>query len=90
LPSGRVESMEVEGVVDEYVLFEFTKNLAATGLTYRIESSTDVIGWIDVSEDFFYLSTKNNGDGTATVSYRSVNPFPPEGVRGIYRLRVSQ
>ncbi len=90
LPSGQVEFMDVDGVVDEYVVFEFTKNLAATGLTFSIESSIDIIGWTNVSADFDYLSTRNNWDGTATVRYRSVNPFPSDGERGIYRLRVTQ
>ncbi|NCF90181.1 MAG: hypothetical protein GWQ05_04370 [Verrucomicrobiaceae bacterium] len=90
LPSVRLELMDVDGVVDEYVVFEFTKNLAAVGLTFSIESSTGVIAWTNVSEDFLYLSTTNNGDGTSTVSYCSVAPFPSEGVRGIYRLHVTQ
>ncbi|MDF1789993.1 MAG: hypothetical protein P1U82_29320, partial [Verrucomicrobiales bacterium] len=60
------------------------------GLTFSIESSTGVIAWTNVSEDFLYLSTTNNGDGTSTVSYCSVAPFPSEGVRGIYRLHVTQ
>ena len=90
LPTGRLELMEVEGVVAEYVVFEFTKNLAASGLTFSIECSTDITCWTNVSEGFLYLSITNHGDGTATVRYRSVNPFSLEGERGIYRLRVTQ
>jgi len=89
LPTGQLESIEVDGVVGEYVVFEFTKNLAATALAFSIESSTDIVQWTNVSADFVYLSTTNNGDGTATVQYRSENPFPPGSERGIYRLRVT-
>ena len=51
-------------------------------------SSGDLVGWSDVP-DFTMVSTTNNGDGTATVRYRSNSPFDPDDVRAFFRLMVS-
>lgn len=82
--SGRLETIDTE----EYVVIEFHRNLAATALTFSVEAALDVVNWVDVSDDFILESTRNNGDGTATVRFRSVLPFAEDGNRGIYRLRI--
>ncbi|MGI9241512.1 MAG: hypothetical protein ACR2RV_11975 [Verrucomicrobiales bacterium] len=44
---------------------------------------------ISPSPGIVIVSTTNNGDGTATVRYRSVEPFDPANQREFYRLQVS-
>ena len=82
-------SVDVGGVVDDYLSLEFDINLAAVGVDYELETSGDLVDWAPVGGEFTHVSTTNNGDGTATVQYRSTAPFDPAGRRDFYRLRVS-
>ena len=88
-PTAGVEPVDVGGVIDGYLILEFQVNLAAEGVTREIQSSTDLLGWLQADADFVRLSTANNGDGTATVRYRSVSPFDPSATREFFRIQVS-
>ena len=75
-------------MVDDYLIIEFQINLAAIGVEYQLQSCSDLLGWVDAA-GLEMVSTTNNGDGTATVRYRSLAPFGSSAERGFFRLRVS-
>jgi hypothetical protein len=80
-----VESFTIADVTDDYLVFAFRRNLAAEGVRYTIEHSSDLLGWR--AGVAILVDERNLGDGTATVRYR--NPAPLSGVgREYLRLRV--
>ena len=89
LPELSVGPVDVGGVIGNYLILEFKVNLAAVGVDYQLQSCGDLLTWADASGDFVIVSTTNNGDGTATVRYRSATPFDPAIGREFYRLMVS-
>ncbi|MGI9239655.1 MAG: hypothetical protein ACR2RV_02575, partial [Verrucomicrobiales bacterium] len=89
LPRLSLRPEDVVGQVHDYLVFEFEVNLAAEAVAYELQSCGDLLTWTDASADFIMVSTTNRGDGTATVRYRSTEPFDPASMREFYRLRVS-
>ena len=89
LPVLSIGAVDVGGTIDDYLLFEFTINLAAEGVDYEVQKSTDLSAWSDAGGDLVLRSTSNNGDGTATVRYRSSAAFDGAELRAFYRLSVS-
>jgi hypothetical protein len=87
-PGATVELLSVDGVSDDYIVFEFRKNSAAVGINYSIESAVNLAAWQDATASFVFLSTTDNGDGSTTVRYRSATPTPPIA-RRFYRLAIS-
>ncbi len=70
-----------------YLEFSFSRNLWADGVVYSAEQSTSLTGWN--AAGLVYLETHNNGDGTATVKYRSADPVDSNSIRSFLRLSVS-
>ena len=70
-----------------YLEFSFPRNLWADGVIYSAEQSTTLTGWNPAG--LVYLETHNNGNGTATVKYRSADPVDSSTVRSFLRLEVS-
>ena len=70
-----------------YLEFSFPRNLWADGVLYSAEHSTSLTGWDPAG--LVYLETHNNGNGTATVKYRSADPVDSNTIRSFLRLEVS-
>ena len=80
----------VGGVTSLYLEFAFPRNLAADGVTYVPLLSSDLVTWTSAPSDVVYVGTHNNGDGTATVTYRSAQPFTAAQPEEFFRLKVTQ
>jgi len=66
----------------------FPRNSNATDARIGVEISGDLIDWTPAGAMLALDSVINNGDGTATVTYKSANPVAP-GDRLFVRLRAS-
>ena len=85
----QLESLNVDGETDSYLLLEFSKNLASTGIDIDIELSSNLDDWHPADGELIYHSTSHDGAGTATQRYRSLSPFLGDSApRLFYRLRV--
>ena len=85
----QLESLNVDGETDRYLLLEFSKNLASTGIDIDIELSSNLDDWHPADGELIYHSTSHDGAGTATKRYRSLSPFLGDSTpRLFYRLRV--
>jgi hypothetical protein len=83
------ESLDIDGMTDRYLLLEFSRNLASTGIDVDIEFSSDLDDWYPADRELIYHSTSHDGAGTATQRYRSLSPFLGDSTpRLFYRLRV--
>ena len=67
----------------DYQTIAFTRRRGATDLTWRVQTSTDLVVWND---DAVLVSVVENADGTDTLLYRCPNPLSAENRRF---LRVS-
>ena len=88
-PSVRIESIDVNGQTEQYVIFEFQKSSNVNGIIHLIQTSSNLREWNESSDQFSLVSTTNNGDGTEKVTYRSNEPFSSLGNAVFYRLSVS-
>jgi hypothetical protein len=80
----------VMGVTDNYLRFDYRRNLAADGVNYTVQLSENLNNtWLSDASAITYVSTHNNGDGTATVTYRSTQPYGPGHPQVFMRLQVS-
>jgi hypothetical protein len=79
----------VEGSQADYLRFQYRRNLAADGCQYSVLLSEDSRTWVGGGEAVTYVGTVHNGDGTATVTYRSTQPYSPARSKVFMRLRVS-
>ena len=80
----------VMGVTDSYLRLEYRRNLAADGVNYSVQLSENLAGtWSSDASAVTYVSSHNNGDGTATVTYRSTQPVGPGHPQVFMRLQVS-
>ncbi|MGI9240486.1 MAG: chitobiase/beta-hexosaminidase C-terminal domain-containing protein [Verrucomicrobiales bacterium] len=74
-------------VVDGHLSLTFQMSLSAGGVVAEVETSSDLITWTGGASAELVTST-NNGDGTASLTYRSVAPI--DGAEEMFiRLRVS-
>ena len=67
----RSQDFVVNNVPGTYLVLEFTRGLTADGVTITPELSTTLTSW--ASSALTYVSTRNNGDGTATTTWRSTD-----------------
>jgi len=76
------------GAFRSYPTFTFQINLAASDVIYKVQRSNDLIPehWTSVSA-VWHVSTTDNGDGTATVVWRSASPLSGQS-REFMRLLV--
>ncbi len=89
LPSLSVDALDVGAVVDDYLMVEFNVNLAAVGVSYELQSCSDLLNWEAARDGLVLVSTTNHGDGTATVKYRTAGSFSSASPRTFFRLKVS-
>lgn len=86
LPDGTVASYDPgTGVVDEFLTVTFQRNLAADDVLYEVQVANDLAIW---TASTTFVSSTNNGDGTATEVYRSNAPFS-SSAREFIRVSVS-
>lgn len=78
----------VNGVPATYLQFSFQRSLAAEA-SFVVELSEGLPTWQSDASAVTYVGTENNGDGTATVTYRSSQPLDPSRPQMFMRLRVS-
>jgi hypothetical protein len=81
-----VESLEINGQVDDYLLITYQKNLNALG-TLTIELSSDLVTWTSDPNRIEPLTQVDNGNGTATVTVRQENPVSAQANIFFARLR---
>ena len=89
LPVTSVAPFTVAAVTQNYLKLDYRRNLAADGVHYTVQYGTDLAAWLSDAASVTYVGTHNNGDGTATVTWRSTQPADPAHPRMFLRLSVS-
>jgi hypothetical protein len=80
------------GSPGDHLVLSYQRNLAADDVLYEVQASTGLqpAGWNSGPGFVEFVSMSNNGDGTATVTYRSTRPYlsvPHEFLRLKVRAR---
>lgn len=78
----------VNGVPETCLSLSFTRNLNAD-VNLWPEVSSDLAAWQDGSVSLTYVQTQNNGDGTATVTWRSTQPISALPARLFAKLNAT-
>jgi hypothetical protein len=86
LPSLILEKEASDGL-DDFFTVSFRINLAAVGLQYSLQGSNDLESWTK-EEEMIHVATDHNGDGTATMKFRSTNPANATSAEKFYRIQV--
>jgi hypothetical protein len=73
---------------DTFLTLEFRRRIGSSGLTYTVESSSDLATGPWLAEPVPHGIPVDHGDGTESVTYRDICAVS-EGVRRFMRLRVS-
>ncbi len=81
-----VQTIEVNGFSDDYLTLTFSKSADADGIL-TVEVSSDLTNWSGDPSLTELVSSIDNGDGTATVTVRVLDPISPEQDRIYLRLR---
>ena len=81
-----VQSIDVDGVVNDYLFLTFRKNLSANA-SLTVEVSSDLITWSQDPATIKPVSKADNGDGTATVTFRFDRPIGQGQNQAFVRLR---
>lgn len=87
-PQYRFETYTVNNVPGTYLTYEFHQNLAADGVNCRVELSADLQTWQSDASVVTFVRTRNIGDGTALVTWRSAQPLDDAHPRMFMRLHV--
>jgi len=69
----------------EFIAMTYRRNLGADDVVYQVEVSSDLMSWSTMGTG--QVSASPNGDGTETVTIRSLTPLTQE-LRQFIRLRV--
>ncbi|MBI1841956.1 MAG: CotH kinase family protein [Verrucomicrobia bacterium] len=72
--TGFVQDFTVGGTAGRYLTFEFRRNLSAGNVTFELQTSEDLFQWSPIDNRIVYVGSRNNGDGSAIVTYRSQLP----------------
>jgi hypothetical protein len=83
----REQQFVVDNAPGTYLVLEFQRSLLADGVTIVPELSTSLADGSWEPGALVYVSTRNNGDGTATVMWRTSSPVAA-AARLFLRLRV--
>ena len=86
LPDVGVQPFTVGVAQENYLVIRFTRALGADDLEFIVENSSNLSAW--ATTGVILAGEVNNGDGTATMTYRSLNPIPTDG-QLFLRLRVA-
>ncbi|MGI9240691.1 MAG: chitobiase/beta-hexosaminidase C-terminal domain-containing protein, partial [Verrucomicrobiales bacterium] len=88
MPTAQAQTITVDSVPGNYLTIELRVDLAADDVDYEIEISDDLSTWLSGSGEVEFVSRTNNGDGTATLIYRSATDVPTE-IRHFIRLNAT-
>jgi hypothetical protein len=86
LPSLSLERESSNGLGD-FLAVSFRINLAAVGLQFSLQGSSDLVSWTNEKE-MTHVATEHNGDGTATMKFRSTVPVNAISAERFYRIQV--
>lgn len=75
LPVAGVSTLDLGAGAEDYLTITYQENLAADDVSIAVEMSDDHQIWAAGPGKVEFVSRSNNGDGTATVVYRSAMPF---------------
>ena len=81
-----VRSIDIDGVVDDYLFLTFRNNLDVD-VSLTVEVSSDLITWSSDSATIEHVVNVDNGDGTATATYRFTDPVGQGQSQNFVRLR---
>jgi hypothetical protein len=70
-----IRAIEIDGVTDEYLTLSFRRNVVSEEVSYRVDSSGDLVNW---RADPVRISVIDNGDGAFTETWRSAAPTSAE------------
>lgn len=87
--TGHIEYAPTGGTAQDHLTFSYTRSRNADGFSTDPQVSTALSGWQPISTMFTLLSQTNNGDGTATITWRSTAPASSLAGRLFLRLSVS-
>ena len=73
-PVAGIRTLEVDGVVDDYLTIDIRRRLGADDVITTAQFSTDLLTWLGGADDLVTVSVISNNDGTETLTFRSVNP----------------
>jgi hypothetical protein len=90
LPVARLAPFTLDGSAQNCLVFEFRRNLLADGVSMAPELTEDLATWSSAASAVTYVGTHHNGDGTATVTYRSTLPVARDGEMMFMRLRATR
>ena len=85
-PRVGIENLEVDGVINNYLVLTYQRNLNALG-GLTVEISSDLVTWSSDPDLTELISQVDNGDGTATVALRLAAPVGLSGEPYFARLR---
>jgi hypothetical protein len=88
-PSVAIGTFLVGGEYRQHLRFQYRRSLTAEGCTYTVLLSEDAVDWKGDASAVTYVGTANNGDGTATVTYRSTQSVDPAHPNVFMRLKVN-
>jgi hypothetical protein len=87
LPVADMTTYPSLGLPGTYLRFRYKENLGASGFTARPMATRDMQAW--GPGDVTYVKTVNNGDGSASVEYRSTQPIGSGPSSVVMRLVVT-
>ena len=74
---------------NNYLRMDYRRNLNADGVNFAVQLSVSLAAWSGDASAVTYVGTHNNGDGTATVTWRSTLPVSTSPPQCFLRLLVS-
>jgi hypothetical protein len=87
-PTIALQAYTVGGGSDYFLTFAYRRAAAADGVNYTVEFTNNLTAWDSSPTAVTYVGTVQNGDGTATVTFRATQPFDAD-TRQQMRLRVN-
>jgi len=88
MPTGAAESLDAGSGPEDHFTISYRRNLAADDVEIEVQISTDLDDWFSGPGEVEFVRAVHNGDGTETVTYRSVLPMSA-GMREFMRVKVS-
>ena len=87
-PRAAVASISVDQTLGDYLTLVFKRRLAADDAAIEVQCSPSLVTAEWSSDHAVFVSESNNGDGTATMIYRSRQPITP-GQTLFMRLKMT-
>ena len=80
----------VNGVTDDYLLFELRRATGLQGIKTTVWVSRDLVSWKTASPDLELAATRSSADGSVTEIYRTARPVLKSGSSALFvRVLVS-